>query len=72
MVDLDRDVLIAVQDLAATQKKTPGQILSEIVRGVLPRKARTVRRNGVRVFAKVKGAKPVTVESVNHLIDKLM
>ncbi len=72
MVDLDRDVLREVQNLAAAQKKTPGQVLSELVRRALPKKARTVRRNGIRVFAKVKSSKPVNSEVVNRLIDKLM
>ena len=69
-VDLDRDVVLAVKGLATTQKKTAGEVLSELARSALRPKARIIRRNGFQVIAKVKGAAPVTMELVNRLRDE--
>jgi hypothetical protein len=70
-VDLDRDVVLAVKDLATTQKKTAGEVLSELARSALRPKAKIIRRNGFRVIGKVKGGTPVTMELVNRLRDEL-
>jgi hypothetical protein len=70
-VDLDRDVVLAVKDMAATQKRTAGEVLSELARSALRPKARIVRGKGFRVIAKVKDGVPVTMELVNRLRDEL-
>jgi hypothetical protein len=69
-VSLDRDAFAVVKDFAAASKKTPRQILSELVRKNLRPKAKLVERNGFLLISKIKGGKPVTLDMVNRLRDE--
>jgi len=69
-VSLDRDAFATVKNLAAASKKTPRQILSDLIRKNLRPKAKLVRRNGLLLISKIKGGKPVTIELVNQLRDE--
>lgn len=69
-ISLDRDAFTTVKDFAAASKKTPRQVLSELVRKNLRPKAKLVRRNGFLLIPKIKGSKPVTMELINRLRDE--
>ncbi len=71
-LDLDEDVLYAVKELAATQKRTAGQVLSDLARQSLrPSGTRRRKRNGFTLMPRNQNAKPVTMELVNRLRDEI-
>ncbi|MFN0316426.1 MAG: CopG family transcriptional regulator [Burkholderiales bacterium] len=68
---IDDDVLAAVKGLAARQKKTVGQVISELVRQSLrPEAASGKLRNGVPLLPVSAKSRPVTLEVVNSLRDE--
>lgn len=68
---IDDDVLAAVKGLATRQKKTVGQVVSELVRQSLrPTLASGKLRNGVPLLPVNAKANPVTLEVVNSLRDE--
>jgi hypothetical protein len=70
-LDIDEDVLTAAKELAAAQKSTAGQVISELVRRALthPRKKsrKLKRRNGFWVLPKRGGV--VTSALVERLAE---
>jgi len=69
-LDIDNDVLQAAKEMAAVQRKTAGQVLSDLARKALhPRQAGRVR-NGVPVLPRRPGTPLLTVERVNELLDE--
>lgn len=69
---LDDDVLAAAKGLAARQRKTVGEVISELARqALLPSAPRSNMRNGVPLLAVRSGVAPVTLELVNQLRDEL-
>jgi len=70
-LDVDADVLEAVKAIAESQKSTAGKVLSELARASLkpsrhrPAKYRT--RNGVPLFPRRPGSRPITSEMVKRL-----
>jgi len=72
-LDLDDDVLQAVKELGVLQKKTAGQMLSELARKALlpsaPSRARV--RNGVPLLPSPPGAPIMTMADVNRLRDEM-
>lgn len=73
-LDLDEDVLLAAKELAALQKKTAGQVVSELVRIALrPEKGRKSGprfRNGFELLDRKPGDPVITLEFVNQLRDE--
>ncbi|MEQ1881171.1 MAG: CopG family transcriptional regulator [Burkholderiales bacterium] len=68
---IDDDVLAAAKGLAARQKKTVGQVVSELARQSLrPATASAKSRNGVPLLPVNAKAGPVTLEVVNALRDE--
>ena len=69
-LDIDDDVLGAVKELAAYEKKTAGKILSDLVRKALcpPGENEPEYRNGFRLVPR--SGKIVTSELVNRLLDE--
>ncbi len=68
---IDDDVLAAVKGLAARQKKTIGEVLSELARQSLrPAAAKGKLRNGVPLLPVQANAGAVTLEVVNTLRDE--
>lgn len=70
-LDLDADVLQAIKEIGIMQKKTAGQILSELARKALAPAAssRTRVRNGVPLLPTRPGAPIMTMAEVNRLRD---
>ena len=69
-LDLDEDVLQAAKELAATQGKTAGQVVSELARRGLAPTGSARLRNGVPVLPHRRaGAPRPTMKQVNDLRD---
>ena len=68
---IDDDVLAAAKGLAARQKKTLGEVVSELARQSLrPLPASAKSRSGVPLIPVSAKAGPVTLEVVNALRDE--
>jgi hypothetical protein len=68
---IDDDVLAAAKGLASQQRRTVGEVISDLARAALrPQKCGTTR-NGVPQLPTTAEAKPVTLEIVNRLRDDL-
>jgi len=71
-LSIEDDVLAAAKELAARQGKTIGEVISELARQALcPKKSYKRTRNGVPLLPVRPGAKRVTPELVNQLLDEL-
>ncbi len=72
-LDIDDDVLQAVKELGGLQKKTAGQLLSELARKALAPSphARSRVRNGVPLLPSRQGAPIMTMAEVNRLRDEV-
>jgi hypothetical protein len=70
-VDLDEDILRTAKDLARESGSSLGRAISDLVRRGLeppPREA-SFRGDGIPVFPRLPGAKPVTSEIVKELLE---
>lgn len=68
-VDLDPDVLEAAKSLSRSQRRSLGQVLSDLARrGLAPR--REGARDGFPVFRVPAGAAPLTPEAVARALDE--
>lgn len=70
---IDDDILAAARELAETQQKTIGEVISSLAREALrpsPRDAGT--RNGLPLLPVRPGAMPVTSELVRQLEQELL
>lgn len=71
-LSIDDDVLAAAKGLAALQRKSVGEVISELTRQALrPNTQRVKLRNGVPLLPVRAGAAAVTPELVNQLRDEL-
>lgn len=71
-LSIDDDVLAAAKGLAALQRKSVGEVISELTRQALrPGAQKAKARNGVPLLAVSAKAKAVTPELVNQLRDEL-
>ncbi|MGC2529964.1 MAG: hypothetical protein WA639_19625 [Candidatus Acidiferrum sp.] len=71
-LSIDDDILAAAKELATTQRKSIGEVLSALAREALtPRKPSRRTRNGVPLLPVRPKAAPVTLELVNQLRDDL-
>ncbi|MEO6966991.1 MAG: hypothetical protein ABI132_00815 [Rhodanobacteraceae bacterium] len=69
---IDDDVLAMARALAQQQRKSLGEVVSELARKSLtPEEPVPKFRNGIRLLPVRPGAKPVTLEMVNKLRDEL-
>jgi len=69
-LDIDDDVLQAVKERAAMQKKTAGQIVSELVREAMCPPVTITTRNGIPVIHRRPGARLITTEDVKRWMDE--
>jgi hypothetical protein len=70
-LDIDKDILQIAKEMAASQRKTAGKILSELARLALrPQDPTPVVRNGVPLLPARPGERPVSMELVNRLRDE--
>ena len=71
-LSIDDDVLAAAKELATTEQKTIGEVISSLVRKALnPRPTRRRTRNGIPLLPVRPGARPVTSELVRTLYEEL-
>ena len=69
---IDDDVLSAAKELAVTQKKTVGEVISSLARRALhPAESRRQTRNGVPLLPVRPGTARVTSEIVHQLREEL-
>ena len=69
-LDIDDDVLRAAKEIAELQRKTAGQVVSELLRKALHPTPRSLRvRNGVPLLTRRPGAPVLTMALVNQLRD---
>lgn len=69
-LSIDDDVLVATKGLAASQRRTVGEVVSSLVRQALqPTLAVSSHRNGVPLLARKIAASNVTLDLVNRLRD---
>ncbi len=70
-LSIDNDVLAAARVLAEQQKRSIGEVISELARkGLTPAEAAPQYRNGIRLMPVRPGAGVVTLELVNRLRDE--
>jgi len=69
-VDLDERLLRTVKDIARFKHQSPGRVITDLVqRGLRLDPVRYEIRNGLPVFPRIPGAKPVTDEDVKALLE---
>ena len=69
---IDEDVLSAARELASRQRKTVGEVLSDLARQAMcPPVSPERSRSGVPLLPVRPDARPVTLEMVNKLRDEL-
>ena len=68
-LDLDDDVIAAVRELAAEQRRSLGSVVSELVRrGLTPARVEVV--DDLPVIRMPKGSPPITAEMVRRALDE--
>ncbi|MBK6727609.1 MAG: antitoxin [Xanthomonadales bacterium] len=74
-LDLDEDVLLASKDLARRQKRTAGEVISELARAGLQMRGQAARKRASAKFGfepiPKRGGAVVTNELINRLRDEL-
>ncbi|MEJ1959343.1 MAG: hypothetical protein WDM70_07865 [Nitrosomonadales bacterium] len=71
-LSIDDDVLAAAKGLASLQRKSVGEVISELTRQALRPNTQGVKyRNGIPLLPVRSGADAVTPELVNQLRDEL-
>jgi hypothetical protein len=70
-LDIDDDVLQAAKEIAATEGRTAGKVLSDLARkGLIPVRQKVRVRNGVPLLPPpAPGTPPMTMKRVNELRD---
>ena len=68
---IDDDVLAAAKAIAQQQRRSIGEVVSELARRALHRPSAPAVRNGVPLLARRDGKTIVTLATVNALRDKL-
>lgn len=67
---IDDDVLMAAKHIAEAQRRTVGDVISELARRALaPQSPSPKYRNGILLLPDREGIPPVTLELVNRLRD---
>ena len=70
-LDIDDEILLAAKELAAQRGVTAGKVLSDLARQALKSQSAEVEeRNGVPLLPPRRGARPVTLATVNELRDE--
>lgn len=69
-LSIDEDVLIAARALAAQQRRSIGEVISDLARRSLDRPRSEGERNGIPLLSPRPDAPPITLELVNRLRDE--
>lgn len=67
---LDDDILAAARAIAERERKTIGQVVSDLARKSLNDRPKPKTRNGIPVLDKRSRGVPITLEFVNRLRDE--
>jgi hypothetical protein len=68
---IDDDVLEVARSLAEAERRSLGEVISDLARrGLQPRDCREEREDGFPVFSVGEGAAPVTIEKVRLALDE--
>ena len=70
-LEIDDDLLQAVRNLALRQRRTCGEVVSDLLRKALMPELAAAQRNGITLFPKRSDATLVTPELVNRLRDEV-
>ena len=68
---IDDDVLVAAKAIARQQRRSLGEVVSDLARHALRRPAAPASRNGIPLLPVSDDATVVTIETVNGLRDGL-
>lgn len=69
---IDDDVLAAAKEMAASERKSVGEVISALARTAMrPKHSRRATRNGVPLLTVREGAPRVTSELVRQLMEEL-
>ena len=69
---IDDDVLAAAKEMAATERKSVGEVISTLARkGLRPSSTERQFRNGILLLPLRPGASPVTTELIRQLEEEL-
>lgn len=68
---IDDDVLVAAKAIARQQRKSLGEVVSDLARRALRRPSAPAARNGIPLLPVSDEATVVTLETVNRLRDEL-
>lgn len=69
-IDIEEDVLLAAKEIARQRGNTVGQVLSDLARQALTRRAPVSKKHGLPLFPVQPDAGVVTPELVNRLRDE--
>ena len=69
-LSIDEDVLIAARALAAQQRRSIGEVISDLARRSLSGPRPRGERNGIPLLSPRPDAPPITLELVNRLRDE--
>lgn len=69
-VDLEEDVLLAAKEIAKQRGNTVGQVLSDLARQALTKRASVSKKHGLPLFPVRPDSGVVTLEMVNRLRDE--
>jgi hypothetical protein len=69
-VDLEEDVLLAAKEIAKQRGNTVGQVLSDLARQALTRRAPVSKKHGLPLFPVQPDAGVVTLDLINRLRDE--
>lgn len=69
-LSMDEDVPAAAKAIARRQRRSVGEVVSELLRRSLHRPRPPAERNGIPLLELRPGAPPVTLETVNTLRDE--
>jgi hypothetical protein len=74
-LDIDYDVLEAAKDIARAQKKTAGQVISDLARRTLDRPAEPLDMSKIRIVDGIpvipsRGGRVVTSELIEELLEQ--
>jgi hypothetical protein len=68
---IDDDVLVAARAIARQERRSVGDVLSDLARRALHRPEPSILRNGITLLARGDDRAVVTLETVNALRDDL-
>ena len=69
-ISIDEDVLMAARAIATQQRRSIGEVISDLARRSLDRPLSQGERNGIPLLSPHPGSPPITLDLVNRLRDE--